>query len=101
MSTKTTPPPAEPDPELLRWLDEPKGHPRKARPQSRFPTDDMLAEYVRVIDIFSDGNVFALLRRLLIHTGNLGVDEGRLEHLARLERSEPQVYASLLETDAV
>jgi restriction system protein len=100
IAIKTPPSVDEPGPELLHWLNEGK-NPRKARQQSRFPSDDMLADYLRVINTFSDADIFALLRRFLVHTGSLGVDGDRIEQLGRLKSSEPELYASLRETDSV
>lgn len=69
---------------LDQWLDY-LGLPAMKRPEIedfRFPTDQMLAEYIGSIDGRSDDEVKALLRHFLAFGGYLGSDSSMMARLA-------------------
>lgn len=54
-----------------------------------FPTDSHFQEYLTTISERKEKDVIKLLRRFLIHTGTLGIDEIHFAYLAEIVRKNP------------
>ena len=59
-----------------------RGPEPSALDQFRFPTQELLEEFTQQIHTHSEADIFAIVRRLIISSGFLGVDSSHLEWLA-------------------